>query len=250
MLTPSVDIYVIAVVAAAFLLGGLVKGVVGMGLPTVALAVLGSAFGLHEALPLLIVPAFLTNVWQAVFGGHLRAIVVRFWPAFAASMLGVIPGTMILFAVSGPTMNAALGVVLCIYATLGLARFRLSSRPPNERVAAPLIGISTGLIGGATGTFVVPMGLYFEALKLEKDVFVQALGLSFAVSSLSVGLALAGQRAYDLPAFLLSSAALVPAAAGMFMGQLVRDRLSPEAFRRWVFIALLGLGLHLIAKSL
>lgn len=244
------DVYTTGVVGVAFLLGGLVKGVVGMGLPTVALAVLTTAFGLQEALPLLVVPAFLTNVWQALFGGHLHAIVRRFWPVFACVMLGILPGTWILFAVSGRTMNAALGVVLCLYSTLGLARFRLSSRPPNERLAAPVIGVATGVIGGATGTFVVPVGLYFEALKLEKDIFVQAIGLSFAVSSLTLGFALAGQRALDGPTLLLSSAALLPAFAGMFAGQLVRHRLSPEAFRRWVFIALIGLGLHLIAKSL
>lgn len=243
------DTYTLAVVAAAFLLGGLVKGVVGMGLPTVSLAVLGSAFGLHEALPLLVVPAFLTNVWQALFGGQLRTIVRRFWPMLAASAVGVVPGTWILLAVSGSTMTAALGAVLCLYATLGLARFRLSARPPNERLAGPVIGLSSGVVAGATGTLIVPVGLYLEALKLDKDVFVQTIGLSFAVSSLAIGLALAGQRAFDLPTLMISSAAVVPAFLGMFAGQLVRDRLSAEAFRRWVLIALLGLGLHLIAKG-
>lgn len=244
------DSYVITVVAAAFLLGGLVKGVVGMGLPTVALAVLGSAFGLHEALPLLVVPAFATNVWQALFGGHLGTVVRRFWPVLAGSMIGVIPGTWILFALSARTMNATLGVVLVLYALLGLARLRLSISPRAEPVLGPVIGVSAGIIAGAAGTLVVPVGLYFEALKLEKDTFIQAMGLSFAVSTLTLGAALAGQKAFELSAFLLSCAALAPAALGMYGGQLIRHRLSPEAFRRWVFIALLGLGLHLIAKTL
>lgn len=243
------DFYVVAVVAAAFLLGGLVKGVVGMGLPTVALAVLGSAFGLHEALPLLVVPTFVTNVWQALFGGHLRAILQRFWPVLAGSIAGVVPGTWILFAVSAPTMNAALGVVLCVYAALGLARLRVAIPTRAEPVLGPAIGVGTGLIGGAIGTFVVPVGLYFEALKLEKNTFIQAMGLSFAVSTLTLGVALTGQKAFDLSAFMLSSAALIPAALGMYGGQLVRDRLSPEMFRRWIFIALLAIGAHMIVKS-
>jgi hypothetical protein len=175
------DLYVIAVVAVAFVLGGLVKGVVGMGLPTVALAVLGSAFGLHEALPLLVVPTFVTNVWQALFGGHLRAILQRFWPVLAGSVAGVVPGTWILFAVSAPTMNAALGVVLMVYALLGLVRLRVTIAPGAEPAVGPIVGLSSGLILGAAGTLVVPVGLYFEALKLEKDAFIQAMGLSFAV---------------------------------------------------------------------
>lgn len=244
------DLHVIPVAAAAFLLGGLVKGVVGMGLPTVALAVLGSALGLHEAIPLLIVPSFATNVWQALFGGRLRSLTRRFWPVLAGSVLGVLPGTWILLAVSGPVMDAALGVVLCLYAGLGLLRLRVSIASGTEPVLGPAVGIGTGIIVGATGTLVVPVGLYFEALKLDKDTFIQAMGLSFAVSTLTLGVALAGQNAFDLSTFLLSSAGLAPAALGLYGGQLVRERLTPETFRRWVFVALLGIGLHLIAKTI
>jgi hypothetical protein len=244
------DLDVIAVVTLAFLLGGIVKGVVGMGLPTVALAVIGSATGLHEAVPLLVIPTFATNVWQALFGGHLRALVRRFWPVLVGTVVGVVPGTWILFTFSALTMNTVLGVVLAVYALLGLARLRVAVPPRAEPVLGPLAGASSGLILGATGTLVVPVGLYFEALKLEKDAFIQAMGLSFAVSTLALGFALAGQNALGVEAFLLSSAALIPAALGMYGGQLVRSRLSPEAFRRWVFVALLALGLHLIAKAI
>jgi uncharacterized membrane protein YfcA len=242
------DLQVTAIVGAAFLAGGLVKGVVGMGLPTVALAVLGSAFGLHEALPLLVVPTFGTNVWQALFGRHLRALLRRFWPVLAGSIAGVVPGTWILFAFSATTMNAALGTVLCVYAGFGLARLRLAIPPGAEPRLGPAVGLGAGVIAGATGSL-VGVGPYFEALKLEKEAFIQAMGLSFAISSAALGVALAGQKAFDPQAFLLSSAALAPAFLGMYAGQLVRSRLSPDAFRRWVFIALLALGAHMIARA-
>ena len=74
------ELSTIAVVVATFLLAGAVKGVVGLGLPTISLALLTVAFDLTTAMVLLLVPSFVTNLWQAVSGGKLRAVCLRTWP--------------------------------------------------------------------------------------------------------------------------------------------------------------------------
>ncbi len=58
------NVETLAIVAAAFVLAGFVKGVIGMGLPTVSLALLAIALGLKEAMALMLIPSFVTNVWQ------------------------------------------------------------------------------------------------------------------------------------------------------------------------------------------
>jgi hypothetical protein len=69
-----------ALVAATFFIAGGVKGVIGLGLPSVSLALLTATLGLYEAMAILLVPSFVTNLWQAVVGGELRAILARTWP--------------------------------------------------------------------------------------------------------------------------------------------------------------------------
>src|SRR3954471_6911407 len=71
------DTNVIVVVASTFLLAGMVKGVIGLGLPAVALGVLTFAFDLRSAMSLLLVPSFVTNLWQASVGGHGKALLLR-----------------------------------------------------------------------------------------------------------------------------------------------------------------------------
>ena len=39
---------------------------------------------------------------------------------------------------------------------------------------------------------------------------------------------------------------MASAFAGMFIGQVVRSRMQPEAFRRWFLIAMILLGLYLV----
>jgi hypothetical protein len=244
------EITTIVATFAAFLMGGAAKGVVGMGLPTVALAILGTVLGLHEALPLLVVPAFLTNVWQAVYGGRFRLLLKRFWPMIVASWGGVWVGSVILFRVDPRIMNATLGVVLAFYALLGLTAVRFRVPAAREPYLTPLAGAATGIVVGTTGSLVMPVVPYFQALGLDKDTLVQAMGLSFATSSLALGIALAGHRSLEIESLVISTLALVPAMIGMHLGQWVRARILPETFRRWLFISLLILGANLVGKGM
>jgi uncharacterized membrane protein YfcA len=113
----------------------------------------------------------------------------------------------------------------------------------------PLVGGITGLITAATGVFVIPAAPYLQAIGLEKDDLVQALGLSFTVSTvaLAVNLTLAGT--FNLSLAAPSIGTLAMAMVGMWLGQAMRERLSPATFRRWFFIALLVLGLYLVARA-
>ena len=58
-----------------FVAAGLVKGITGMGLPTLAMALLGSLMAPASAAALLVVPSFATNVWQLLAGpGALQTL--------------------------------------------------------------------------------------------------------------------------------------------------------------------------------
>ena len=67
-MTWSPDLLIL--VTLTFLLAGTVKGVIGMALPTVSLGILAATLGLKEAIVLMLVPSFVTNVWQGVIGGY------------------------------------------------------------------------------------------------------------------------------------------------------------------------------------
>jgi uncharacterized membrane protein YfcA len=118
-----------------------------------------------------------------------------------------------------------------------------------ERWLSPLVGAVTGVITGATGVLVIPAGPYFEALGLEKDELIQALGLSFSVSTLALAAGLASRGAFHLSAAGASLLCTVPALAGVVVGQWIRDKLNAETFRRLFFLGLLLLGADLVARS-
>jgi uncharacterized membrane protein YfcA len=235
-----------------FVLAGLVKGVVGLGLPTVAVGLLGIVMAPREAAALLVVPSLVTNVWQLAAGPSAGALARRLWPMLAGIAAGTLLGGLLLPASVSADAVAALGGALMMYAAAGLASFTLHVPPSGERAASPVVGLVTGAVTAATGVFVIPAVPYLQGLNLERqmgrDALVQALGLAFTTSTiaLAASLLLAGQ--FEMQAAGLSFAALVPALGGMMLGQWIRGRIRPELFRRCFFIGLLVLGLHLLLR--
>jgi len=238
----------LALISLVFVLAGLVKGVVGLGLPTVAVGLLGMMMAPREAAALLVMPSLVTNVWQLAAGPAAGSLARRLWPMLAGIAIGTLAGGMLLPASASADAVAALGGALIMYAAAGLASFTLHVPPSGERAASPVVGLVTGVVTAATGVFVIPAVPYLQGLRLERDMLVQALGLAFTTSTiaLAASLLLSGQFAIDSAG--LSVAALAPALAGMMLGQWVRGRIRPALFRRCFFIGLLALGLHLMLR--
>ena len=239
-----------ALAAASFFIAGGVKGVIGLGLPSVSLALLTATLGLHEAMALLLVPSFVTNLWQALVGGHARAILARTWPFMAAATIMVWLGALALTRVNVAWLSALLGVLLLAYSVLSLTRPAIAIPRAWERWAGPVLGSANGVLTGMTGSFVVPGVLYLQALALPRDVLVQAMGVLFTLSTVALALCLRGRDLLSADLGLISTAAVVPALLGMVIGQRVRGRLSEARFRVVFFVALGAMGVAIVARAL
>ena len=237
--------FILVAVALAYLLAGLVKGVIGMGLPTVAIGLLGLVMTPAQAAAILVVPSLVTNIWQFAIGGGLVALVKRIWSMLAGICIGTYIGALYLPHSNSGRATFWLGVALAIYAALGLVKVEFKVPPRSESWLGLIVGAATGAVTVATGVFALPGVPYLQSLRIERDRLVQTLGLSFTVSTITLALAL--QNAGEINATLLwpSLVALVLALAGMALGQFVRGRIKPETFRLCFFLGLLVLGLSL-----
>lgn len=239
-----------AYMALIFLLAGLVKGVVGLGLPTVAMGLLSLRMPPAEAATLLLLPSFTTNVLQLAEGSNLGSLVRRLRSTLLAIFISTIVAAGILASTNSAVAIASLGGALLLYAAAGLLNFHINVTVQAERWMGPIVGIVTGFITGVTGTFVVPAVPYLAGLGLSRDELVQALGLSFTVSTVALSLGLWWHDALTLQSVSNSAIAVVPALLGMMVGGGIRRRISPARFRQWFFVGLGLLALHLIHGAL
>lgn len=240
----------LALVAATFLVAGLVKGVTGMGLPTVAMGLLGALSSPLMAASLLIVPSLATNLWQLLAGPGLGRLSRRLWPMMLAIMSGTMLGASLLALGDGAATSAALGIALVAYTTYALFARPIRVPPRLEPALSPLVGAVTGAITGGTGVFVIPAVPYLQALGLPRDDLMQALGLSFTVSTLALAAGLGANGAFQTQALWLSTLALIPALIGMWAGQALRQRIGQATFRRVFLTCLMLLGMQMALRPL
>lgn len=235
--------------AAVFVLAGLVKGVVGLGLPTVAMGLLALAMPPTQAAALLIAPSLITNLWQLGRWATLRPLLWRLAPMQIGVVLGTLAGAWWWGEPSGAWASVALGVALTAYAGWGLAGAQVRVPPRVEQWLGPCVGALTGLVTAATGVFVVPAVPYLQALGLPRDGLMQAMGLSFSVSTLALAAGLSSHAGFTTADATASLLMLLPAVGGMALGQVLRSRLSPARFRLCFFIGLGLLGSHMVLRQ-
>src|SRR5262249_27328619 len=237
----------LAVVTLTFVLAGFVKGVIGLGLPTVAMGLLAVVMTPAQAAALLVAPSFLTNVWQAM-GPELAPLTRRLWPMLLGICVGVWAGGGLLTADSGARASIGLGAVLALYGLLGLTAVEFAVPARLEPWLSPLIGVVIGVVTAATGVYMIPSAPYLQAIGLKKDALVRALGLSF-IATLALAASLVRQGALQISVAGASLLALAPALLGVGLGQWVRARVRSETFRICFFAGALLLGAHLMLRT-
>src|SRR5713101_872496 len=236
-------------IAAALLLAGFIKGVVGLGLPTVAIGLLAVTMQPSRAIAIVIVPAVVTNIWQTFAGPYLRDIIRRLWPLMAGTVIGIWLNAGMLTGPYARYGAIVLGVLLVIYAVIGLSKFSFSVARSDEKWIGGIVGLITGVVSAATGVQVIPSMPFMQAIGMEEDELVQALGVFFTVATLGLAFNLTSAGLLTAATALPGAIAMAASFTGMFIGQAVRSRLQPETFRRWFLIAMIFLGLYLAGSA-
>ena len=240
---------VLALVFSTFFLAGFIKGMVGFGLPVVILALLVPTLGLKTAIALVIVPAVITNIWQAFVGGHFREIVGRIWPMLLLGCVFIWIGVGFLAGADARLAAGVLGVLLASYAVFSLTQAQLKPPANWEVWLTPLVGVLSGFAYGYTGSLMIPGVIYLQALGFNKNMLVQSLGITFLVMTSVLGLSLSSHSLMPTETALLSAASLVPTAIGMVVGQRYRHRVSEDLFRKLFFWALLVAGVYMTVRA-
>ena len=240
----------LALVFAALFLGGLVKGTVGVGLPLVVVSLLGSFLNPKLAVVLVALPVVVANVWQCVRSGVAIEAFRRFWPLIFFFVVFTWVGAQLLASMRTDLLLGVLGMIVVCFSLLTLVQpdFRLT--PRYERVAGPGVGVFAGLLNGVSTVNGPPLIMYLVALGLRKDNFIGSYGLIALAGSVPLVLSYIGVGLMGTAEFGASALALVPALAGVVVGERLRKRIDANLFRKVLLAVLIVLGLNLIRRGL
>jgi uncharacterized membrane protein YfcA len=239
----------ILTIVVAFLVAGVAKGGIGMGLPPIALSLMSFNVPLETALALMVLPTMATNIWQAIYGEGFLRLLQRFRTMAAAAIVALFCVALAFDHLGSQRAIAWIGVILVIYSVLALTAWRPAVPRSAERWANPLIGLLSGAVAGTTGVAAVPFLPYMQSLDLDRHDLVQALGIMFLFITGALIVALALRGAFTPLNLLGGVGAIAPTFLGVWLGQKARYAVSAETFRRIFLIGLFLVGLQM-ARSL
>jgi uncharacterized protein len=239
------DVAQMLVIAGAFIVAGIAKGAIGMGMPPIAIGLMSFAVPLESAIAIMVVPTMVTNIWQAVYGGGFCPLMRRFGTMAATAMIGILGVGYLLSDLGSSSTSGWVGVLLVLYSLIALTPYRPRVPRRAEPWANPLIGLASGAVAGTTGVAAVPFLPYMQSLDMDRHELVQALGIMFIFITGMLAVSLALHGAYHLTTSVAGIAAVAPTMVGVWIGQHARRRLSAETFRRIFIFGMLGVGLQL-----
>jgi uncharacterized membrane protein YfcA len=234
--------------ALAFVLGGIVKGALGVGLPLVAVPLLSLWVPSPLAIALLLAPVLLSNLWQAVEGGRLRSSVRRFGGLLLAQCVATVLTVRMTLSLSVEQLNTMLALVVLLAVALMTWQPSLRISPQREQVVGVGIGLLSGMLGGVSSLTGPVIITYLMALKLPREDFIGSISIIYLSAALPLYLAMMWFGRIGWTELGGSALALVPMAVGLLLGKRLRRHLDEALFRRVLLAFLCVLAVILLFK--
>jgi hypothetical protein len=247
---PDLSIAALAIAVLALAFGGFSKGVLGVGLPMVAIPILSTFLPIRDVVAIMYFPILATNIWQAVKGGYMTATVRRFWPMLLIMMATIALGTLSLKRLDANVISILLGCAVAVFALASLINPQFRIAPRHERPASLLAGSVGGFFGGLALIGGPPVIMLMVALHLKKEEFIGAMSLFYLVMLIPTGFILAGLGVLEMRHVAPGLATIVPVMAGMLAGEWVRGKIDQDRFRKVLLGSMVLIGLNLIRRGL
>ena len=203
-----------------------------------------------EAIAVMILPILATNLYQVFRNGKVNETVGRFWPAILFLVLGVPLGTFGLTMLKTSRLDLVLGIVVIVFVISNLLPRQFSIAPQHERWVGAPVGLVAGVIGGLSGQYGPPLGIYLLSLNVPKDAFIATMSLTLEVGGLALLASMLSFHVLHVQELTYSTLAVIPAFVGLVLGEHARNRFSQDAFRKAVLVILVVTAAFLIRRGL
>ena len=237
------------IVLAALFAGGLVKGVVSIGVPLIAIPLLTGILSVKQAVLLISLPIIIGNIPQAFEGGQTWATIRSIFSLILGAVLGIVLGVKILLSIPSNLATAIAGLILVTACALLLfvPHFKLPKR------TATLLGFAAGFFSGLMeGVSAIPgplLATYLLATGAAGKRFTKEIALVLVISIVALVATFSQSRHASPGDLLISALASIPVVAGIILGRPLRDALPPTVFRITVLIFILIAAVQMIRRS-
>src|SRR4051812_33379290 len=233
---------IIAAVVCSLIVAGLLKGIIGVGMPVVALPLLSLFIDVKSATMLLSMPLVFSNLPQALEDGKTGRCLTELMPVFLGMIPGLFLGVRVLLALDANVAKIMAGLMLIGVGGITLLAPKLEIQSRSAFPTGIIFGFFGGILGGVAAMSGPLVFIFLLAKGLRGKAFTKAASLFLVVSAGSLAILLIASRQFTLADISVSTTATLPVVLGMHLGQHLRDKIAPETFKKLVLIAVIAAG--------
>ena len=245
---PWVGISISSAIFLIFTLAGLIKGVIGVGLPTVSLALLSFILDIKESIAIVLIPIILTNFYQMIDGKYLKDIIKDTKYFLLFSIISITPGFLLLVYFNSKIILGILSLLLILNSIISLSKNTIKIKKPKNKLNQIWIGILTGFSTGVCSIYTMPLVLMLQSLSYTKDKIIQFMGITFFLFSSIQIILFYSQAMINTKILTYSIFSIIPIFAGLVIGNLIRKRISEIVFKNLFNLMLLIMGLVIFVR--
>jgi uncharacterized membrane protein YfcA len=234
----------------ALLTAGAAKGLIGVGMPIVAMPLVAHIIDLPAAVALLSIPLVLSNVRQAVEGGGTVSALRQMAPLLLGFCVGIVVGVKVLLLLDDAWLKPLVGCALLLAGLTVVAKPDLRLSPAGQRVVAPIAGALGGVFGGLAALSGPIVFVYLLATSRDKDLFVKHASLYLVFASAVLLLVMSRYAHLTLADAGISLVSVLPVMVGMALGAKVRPHVPVKLFRFLILLVVFASAVDLIAAPL
>lgn len=234
------------IIVVAIALGSFIKGVMGSGLPQIAIPVMAIFLGVERAVVVMAIPGIVSNTWLMwTYRAHLAGS--RDLPVLLSTgIVGAVVGTWLLKELDPRILSGVLAAIILTYIVLRSTRPSFALSPSQSRKLSPPVGLAAGTLQGATGISGPLLTTYLHSYRLDPKVYVVSLVTLFQVFAVVQGITMGSLGLFDRSRVVEGMLALLPMMVALPLGARVGRNLSARVFDRWILVLLVGSAAKLI----
>ena len=240
----------IVLILATYLAAGVVKGAMGFGLPVVAITLLPFIIPVEMALALNALVILVTNLQQIRQAGESRAGLAAAWPMMLGMSLMVPVGALFTVGISAYALLTILGSFVLLFVISSFVNPALRIPAGWEQRTGFGMGLVSGFVGALTSAPGPIFVMYVVSLHLPRPVYMAALGFIMSLFGTVVAASYAAVGIVTWAHVPLGLFCILPAMAGMWLGNAWAKKLPLEVFRRIILILLGVLACLMMRRAL
>ena len=245
----SVDLHLSLIVflTVTFIVSGIIKGFLGLGLPSTAMGLLTLVIEPIHAISVMVAPILFSNIFQYARSSnpYKTYLELRVFASFI--IISIFLTSLFITAYPKSLLTIAIGTSMVIFSLNQWFGFKIQIGPSYSFQV--LIGTLSGVLGGLSSIWSPPVAMYLIARDYAKEDFISATGFLFMVGGIPLGLGLYFAGVLTFAIAIQSFVALIFVLIGFRIGEYLRGFVNQHTFRNCVLVAFIILGSRLIYEG-